>query len=168
MRTVAGLDLSLKLTGLVVLDVDTGTLIDCRSIKPKGKGLWRCRWLRNHLIGAMDKHRPVKIAIEGYAYGMRGQGVYQLGELGGIVRLGLMEAGVSIMDVPPATLKKFVTGKGNAKKELMMLAVYKRWGVSCSEHDEADAYGLAQLARATVTDVKLAKFQREALKALAA
>src|SRR5690554_3515955 len=46
---VAGLDLSLSSTGLVVLDATTGELIDKRSVRAKGEGLNRCKWLRNFL-----------------------------------------------------------------------------------------------------------------------
>ena len=48
--------------------------------------------------------------------------------------------------IPPNTLKKFITGKGNAKKELMLLKVYKRWGVEFNDNNMADAYSLAKKA----------------------
>lgn len=49
--------------------------------------------------------------------------------------------------VAPTSLKKFLTGKGNAKKEDMKLHVYKRWGKECETNDEADAYSLMMLGR---------------------
>ena len=52
------------------------------------------------------------------------------------------------MEVAPTSLKKFVTGKGNAKKDLMLLSVYKRWGFDTTNDNKADAYGLAQFGRA--------------------
>lgn len=45
----------------------------------------------------------------------------------------------------PGQIKKFTTGKGNAKKELMMKEVYKRWGFETDSHDVADAYAIARL-----------------------
>ena len=53
----------------------------------------------------------------------------------------------AVVEVPPSTLKKFVTGKGNAKKDQMMLAIYKRWGTEFDNNDAADAYALAQYGR---------------------
>jgi len=49
--------------------------------------------------------------------------------------------------IPVATIKKFVTGRGNADKEEMMQAVKKRWKITPATSDEADAYGLLQLRR---------------------
>lgn len=162
---VAGLDLSLTSTGFVVLDAVTGETVDQKAIKPKGGGRERFPWLRDVILGLLDSVQPVaKVAVEGYAYGMRGQAVYQLAGLGEIVRLTLAENGFDVVEVPPASLKQFVTGKGNAKKEHMILEVYKRWGVECKTSDEADAYGLAQMARALLNDdVKLTAFQTQAL-----
>ena len=50
--------------------------------------------------------------------------------------------------VAPQALKKFVTGKGNVKKDQMKLAVFKRWGVEFPTTDETDAYALAQWGQA--------------------
>lgn len=68
--------------------------------------------------------------------------------------------------VPPTSLKKFVTGKGNAKKNEMLLGVYKKWGVEYSDDNLADAYSLARVGEALDTDVPLAKYQQEVLTAL--
>lgn len=48
--------------------------------------------------------------------------------------------------VPPMTLKKYATGKGTAKKQEMLLQIYKRWGVEFNDDNAADAYALARLA----------------------
>jgi crossover junction endodeoxyribonuclease RuvC len=45
----------------------------------------------------------------------------------------------------PSQIKKFATGKGNAKKDLILLSCYKKWGVSFTSHDTADAYAIARL-----------------------
>ncbi len=66
--------------------------------------------------------------------------------------------------IPPTTLKKFVTGRGNVDKDVVMKDVYKRWGHDCTISDEADAcaamhYGL-QLCG---TEAPQNEFQRECL-----
>jgi crossover junction endodeoxyribonuclease RuvC len=43
------------------------------------------------------------------------------------------------------TLKKFAAGKGNAKKQEMLLQMYKRWGVEFNDDNAADSYALARL-----------------------
>jgi crossover junction endodeoxyribonuclease RuvC len=44
------------------------------------------------------------------------------------------------------TLKKYAAGKGNAKKQEMLLQIYKRWGIEFNDDNAADSYALARLA----------------------
>ena len=48
------------------------------------------------------------------------------------------------------TLKKYAAGKGNAKKQEMLLQMYKRWGVEFNDDNAADSYGLARLVAGSV------------------
>lgn len=48
--------------------------------------------------------------------------------------------------VPPTTLKKYATGRGNAKKAEIMLSVYKKWGVELLDDNLADAFVLSRIA----------------------
>jgi Holliday junction resolvasome RuvABC endonuclease subunit len=62
--------------------------------------------------------------------------------------------GIEHGTVHTATLKKFVTGKGNAKKPEMVGAVRLRWAPSVTDDNEADAiailyYALAELVAAS-------------------
>jgi crossover junction endodeoxyribonuclease RuvC len=43
------------------------------------------------------------------------------------------------------TLKKFAAGKGNAKKQEMLMQMYKRWNVEFTDDNAADSYALARL-----------------------
>lgn len=85
--------------------------------------------------------------IEGYGYA-NAHTLATLVELGSMVRQVLHESEARWAEVAPTTLKKFVTGRGNAKKDEIMLAVYKRFGVECRSHDEADAVALAYFGAA--------------------
>jgi crossover junction endodeoxyribonuclease RuvC len=51
------------------------------------------------------------------------------------------------LQVPPMTLKKFASGKGNSKKQEMLLQMYKRWGIEFNDDNAADSYALARLIR---------------------
>ena len=53
-----------------------------------------------------------------------------------------------IYEVAPTALKKFVTGKGNAPKDAMMMHAFKRWGFTAATNHQADAFGLAMIAAA--------------------
>lgn len=44
----------------------------------------------------------------------------------------------------PSTLKKWTTGRGDAKKPAMLEAVERRWKRRCDTADEADAFALLQ------------------------
>ena len=56
-----------------------------------------------------------------------------------MVRHWLWKNRIPFILVPPMTLKKFATGKGNADKDMVIKEVYKRWGHDCTISDEADA-----------------------------
>ena len=58
----------------------------------------------------------------------------------------LIQNDIKYKIVTPGELKKFITGKGQAKKDLILLNVFKRWGVEFDNSDLADAYGLSRMA----------------------
>ena len=70
----------------------------------------------------------------------------QLGAAHYIARVLLHERNIEFDIVSPSTLKKFVTGKGNCKKDLVLLKVFQKWGVEFSDNNLADAYSLARFA----------------------
>ncbi|ORT58219.1 hypothetical protein [Streptomyces sp. CB03238] len=94
------------------------------------------------------------VAMEGYAAGAK-FGRELAGELGGAVKLALLD----VLDKPacypiivaPTKLKKYTTGKGTAAKAEMLLAVYKKWGVTYDDDNLADAYSLARAANSWFT-----------------
>jgi Holliday junction resolvasome RuvABC endonuclease subunit len=62
----------------------------------------------------------------------------------GAVRLELVRAGVPYVVIPPASVKKFATGNGNADKQMMLDAARKH-GVDFGTDDDAcDAWWLYQ------------------------
>ncbi|MEW1675610.1 hypothetical protein AB0O47_20555 [Streptomyces noursei] len=89
------------------------------------------------------------VAMEGYALGAK-FGRELAGELGAAVKLALLDdlhrPACYPLIVAPTKLKKYVTSKGTAAKAEMLLAVYKKWGVTYTDDNLADAYGLARAA----------------------
>lgn len=133
----AGLDLSLTATGYADSDGDGGTFTT------KTRGMERLATIRTFAVSfavASDL-----VAIEGYSYGSKFSHSHALGELGGVIRLALWELGTDYVDVPPAVLKKWATGKGNANKDAVLAAAI-RHGYLGDDNNGADAYWLADIA----------------------
>ena len=66
------------------------------------------------------------------------------GMVHGAVRSLLLELEVPYVLVTPATLKAFATGKGNCDKAAMILAAYKRGGITFTDDNRCDAWWLWQ------------------------
>jgi len=105
------------------------------------------------------------VVIEGYAFA-RANRAHQIGELGGVLRVAFAEAGVPLVEVAPMARAKYATGKGNAKKEAVLVEAVKRLGYEGSSNDEADALWLLYMALdhyGLPGAVEMPKVNREAL-----
>ena len=165
-----GLDISTK-TGLCVLNPHRGglSIITKLITTKKFTGLERANHIANECMSIIESEIPVpvtnsyRIVIEGYGF-TRTQNLVPLIEVGTVLRYRLFLQGYKYIDVPPTSLKKFVTGKGNVKKEMMLKEVYKRWNIDCDTNDEADAVGLAYFGMALDGKVKLPEENKKALQ----
>ena len=138
---------------------------------PKGKmGLARLQWLTRKILDVADPtgyQYKCFTVIEGFSYGSRGSFSREIAGLGYLVRMAFYERSMPFVVVPPSTLKKFVTGKGNSQKSMMLREVYRRWGIAVNDDNEADAVGLAQIGVALLYHpVTLTAFQRDVLAKL--
>jgi len=146
---VMGVDTSTK-TGYVILD-DKGDVVNVGVLfhKPQKNRFARFAHYTREISELVDAYGVDLVVIEGYAFAGKFNNSLQY-ELGACIRMKLWQDEVKFVEVPPTSLKKFVTGKGNVKKNLMLLAVYKRWDFDTEDDNEADAYGLAQFGRAMI------------------
>ena len=154
---ILGIDQSYTSCGLVLLN-EEGTILNSDLFKAdKSKD----RIAQAHQISTMIGsfcllHEPTHIYIEGLAFGMMGNVTRDLAGLQFVIinhlryRHGYDE---KVEIIPPTTLKKFATGKGNSKKEILYemlpenvktyiddLGVKKTTG----RYDMTDAYYLAK------------------------
>jgi crossover junction endodeoxyribonuclease RuvC len=166
-----GVDPSLSETG--VIGIRDGKVEVSQLIKTKRTGetpideLERLRSIVKEVKKLIDKHQPAAVAIEGIA--MMARNTTALAQLCGLnYMIRDMLYGLTPMYVvTPTGLKKFITGKGNCKKDLMMLETYKRYGVSFSNNNLCDAYSLARVCEAIIVkDLKLTAFQEEVTKVI--
>lgn len=159
-----GLDLSTK-TGFVQLD-DQGEVLTACEISYKQKDPERMKNLIDDIQSRITYGDTV--VIEGFSFGSKGKGVaFQYG-LGWGVRMALFDLNLEYKIIAPGGLKKFVSGKGNAKKDQMAIDIYKRWGFEHPSDNVRDAYALAQVGRALRGLYEPTKFQQEALKKVTA
>jgi len=145
---VMGLDLSLCNTGVVILESEDWRILQAVTIKskPQENETQRIVTLGGTILQGTQKFLPGLTVIEGPAFGMKNTNcIWQLGELAGVVKQYLYLYEFKFVIIPPTQLKKFITGKGNAKKDQMMLAVYKKYGVEFADDHQCDAYALARM-----------------------
>lgn len=159
-QVYVGIDQSYSGFAITLLDKNTGNH-QTTVYKAEGKGVQRLRNIQAHIMDVLVDWEVQDVAMEGYAFGS--QMANMLGELGGMVKLTLLDFGIYPLIVPPTNLKKYVTGKGNGvPKSQMLLQVYKVWGEEFSDDNAADSYALAKLVSG---DVKYA-YQKEVIDKL--
>lgn len=141
---VAGIDIGTANLGIVT--IGPGEVVGADHYKPQGVGAERLVHVVHYFEQLVEM--GVELAcVEGYSFGSKNQ-AHQMGEVGGIIRVVLTTNEVPFVIVPPALVKKFAADSGNAKKDQMRLAVYKRWGVEFSTEHETDGFVLAKIAQA--------------------
>lgn len=162
-----GIDPSLTSTGFVRLE--DGKILEQRLIKTKPTNnpveeLERLLFI----VNTINIEKADITMVEGIAFMVHNtSALVQLSALNYLIRERLYLTNKKFIIVPPTQLKKFVSGKGNAPKELVMLEAYKRYHISFKDNNLADAYVLARIGEALLNEnVKLTKFQEEVIEIL--
>ncbi len=166
-----GLDLSLTGTGCVKVSAIDGSIFDTNIIKSKPPKIKTSLTELERLMKIRDSinTKDVKVAvIEGIAFMARNStSLAQLSGLNYMVREMLYKNKIPFVIVAPTTLKKFITGKGNCPKDLMLLETYKRYGEEFNDDNVCDAFGLAKIGEALLNDkLKLTIQQTEVVDLL--
>ena len=82
-----------------------------------------------------------QVFIEGYSFGSKGQGVFQIAENCGILKYRLEEQNIPYSTVVPSVIKKGATGKGNADKEMMYEAFVKETNIDLKKIFDTEKVG---------------------------
>lgn len=154
-----GIDLSFSATGICVSNkkfdrVSTGIISSRKDDSLFDRVRYISQEIRNYIASQVVKGTKIKcIAIEQLAYGSRSHRQLQIAYLHYRVRVDLMEwyvkefkADCPLYVVPPSTLKKFVTGKGNCKKNVMLKCCYQNWEFDTNDDNICDAYCVCRYA----------------------
>lgn len=122
--------------------------------KPKDfpNSINRCLYIADLIVELvqdyLDDNTVVKLVVcQDYFVGRSHGAVISLAQLGTMIRYKILLKGFPLCVVPPKTVKKFVTGNGNAKKQQMMQTVMNRWGFKASTDNLADACGMSKFAQ---------------------
>jgi crossover junction endodeoxyribonuclease RuvC len=146
MGNIVGLDLSLCATGIIVIN-DKGDILEKKLIvsTPKEENTPRLLKICLTVMDVVNRSKPDLVVLEGPAFGVsKTISIFQLGELAGMTKEKLFIQNIPFRIVPPTVLKKFITGKGNATKDIVMLKIYKKYGIEFEDNNLADAYALAR------------------------
>lgn len=172
---IIGLDLSLVASGVILLDGDKIRIKEVVKSKPSSKlpideldRLLKIKETIFKLIANEAGHVDL-ILIEGLAFMARNTtALVQLSGLNYLIREMARENNVPFVIIAPTTLKKFVTGKGNCQKDLMLLETYKRYNEEFLDNNLCDAFGLAKIGQCLLEEdtSELPKFQQEVIKLL--
>jgi Holliday junction resolvasome RuvABC endonuclease subunit len=128
---VVGLDLSMTATGIADADGITST------VKPRRVGDARLTEIRDEVRVAV--YGSDFVVIEDLPTHAHGAGI--TGMVHGAIR-AMLQSGPPYVLVTPATLKKFATGRGNAGKPEMAVALFKRAGLELADDNQVDAWWL--------------------------
>ena len=148
---IVGLDLSLTATGIateVGTEVLRTDLRGCERLERlEAKIMTRVGCF--HAVGGWtadpyDGRLADLVVLEDYAYSRSNQ-AHQIGELHGVIRLALHEAGIPVALVAPTARAKYATGSGRAGKAEVLAAAIRRLGYGGHDDNEADALWLREM-----------------------
>ena len=143
-----GIDLSLTATGVIMLNEKSEVILSkLISTKSTESIELRIDKIGNEIIKIIQESSTNSITyIENLSFGSKGDAYAQLCGLHYYVRILMNNKNLIYKVISPTTLKKFITGKGNIKKNLMLLQIYKKFGIEFDNDNLADSFGLAMMA----------------------
>jgi len=163
---ILGFDPSLTSSGFCYTDQE-GNIHTGRIKANDLRQITRLQFIRDSFIellkvGLLRRNKYNLVVYEGYAMGGRAQRgrFFDMGELGGVLKLVAIERGFDILVVPPTNLKQFATETGNAKKPEITKAIASLWNYHVKQNDEADAFALMKLGEAWI-DRRVARVYSE-------
>lgn len=147
---ILGIDQSLTHTGVVVLN--DGKIIFTEAIEPDARGVVRLIMIRDRIKCLLENYKPNLVILEGMSFGSVGR-IVDIAELFGVLKENIYEHCIEnttckLTLIPPKTVKKFITGSGNANKALVLLKIYKNYKVEFDDDNIADAFALAMFMNA--------------------
>lgn len=137
-NAVIGVDASLSGSGVCIMGFDekTTSILTLQTVKskPTQHNYLRIERFRKivedifAIVGKNVRQPTAFLCIEAYAMMVRGSAVTALPELGSLIRNRCYNDALPWVEYAPSSVKKFGTGKGNAKKNMMLMHVQQKHG----------------------------------------
>jgi Holliday junction resolvasome RuvABC endonuclease subunit len=162
---ILGLDLSLTSTGYCLIDTSltdepwvgrdfvTGVVwhgaVGSKTLHDVERLEMFDYWIRealHHKALPFGSATVDHVAVEGYSFGSPFNAT-SLGELGGVIKLAIHQAGIPLHVIPPKTWRKALCGNGNIKKHDVSKELHKRYGVEFASLDTLEAWAVAMCLR---------------------
>lgn len=161
MTHFVGIDPSTK-TGFVRIDQNGNVVTEYLFTCDVKEDVERLATIAHEVVN--DLRHDDLVCIESISYGSKGSYAIQQGALGIMIRANMQNECIKYIDAAPTQLKKFISGNHQAKKEALILPLYKKYGYENDDDNIRDAFGLAQIARAVRMGTFLDKKQEEVVR----
>lgn len=176
---VFGLDPGVSVTGYACVECDEAVIGTSRIVEA---GIFRFRRvltlqsrlleLDRDLTSMFDRHVPELVCVESlFAHYAHPRTAITMAHARGVILLAVARRGIPLLEMPPATIKKAVTGNGRATKSQMQTAVATHLGLSALPEpaDVADAIavaltGIRRASRASVETIGTSSPMRSPLR----
>ena len=144
---ILGIDPGLANTGWAVIEVVQGgqpVVVETGLITTDNKTIQaqRIAVIVTNIVAVMERFDAEHVAMERVFVGPRNMRAVETAEVIGALRYRLWLDGFHVVDYAPTTVKKTVSGKGNASKATVAAAVQAFTGYIGSNH-ESDAIAIA-------------------------
>lgn len=150
---ILGLDLSPTASAAVVVPLDWAGDWCCIARLTVGESLprnatdtaraKRCESIAMKLVDFATSHGVTQAWIEGYAF-RRADQAHTIAEVGGVVRVELVRAGIEVRSVPASSARKLLLGKvPKSDPKAAVYAALRAAGAPIETFDEGDALCVA-------------------------
>ncbi len=152
LTSILGIDPGSQVLGYGLITEKNGEFrsLDHGVIKQTAKSPFSERLLviGQRLGQIMDQHCPEVLAIEDIFLGKNVQSAFKLGHVRGVILYEAQKRGMEIFEWSPRSVKKGITGKGNATKEQVELLVKRflnleKINLTINSSDASDALAVA-------------------------
>jgi crossover junction endodeoxyribonuclease RuvC len=145
---IAGVDTSLRSTGLAVIDFNNNTFRYIYSECIKSPAKWAMSKCLGHIYhsvsSVISEYKPEQAAVEGVFYCKNVKTAVVLGEARGAVLTACYSSSLPVYEYSPRLVKQAITGAGSASKQQVRAMVARLLNIdSYIQEDISDALAIA-------------------------